>query len=142
MLERYIDKAIEEIDNLIRLTKADIEDIKQAKHQSMFDRIKTKEHAIVSFENYKSLIDDSIRALVTQNPSQNLETLLSEDAHVKLELMRNQLEKLHKINKRYAQFVVSVGEFYNTLYEEIIPVERDGYTSKNTKVASFLELRA
>jgi len=142
MLEHYIDKAIEEINNLIRLTEADIEDIKQAKHQSMFDRIKTKEHAIVSFENYKSLIDSSIQTLVTQNPSQNLETLLSENVHEKLELMKNQLEELHKINKRYARFVVSVGEFYNTLYEEIIPVERDGYTSKSTKAASFLEIRA
>ena len=142
MLEHYIDKAIEEIDNLIRLTKADIEDIKQAKHQSMFNRIKTKEHAIVSFESYKSLIDSSIQTLVTQNPSQNLETLLNENVHEKLELMKNQLGKLHKINKRYARFVVSVGEFYNTLYEEIIPVERDGYTAKSTKVASFLEVRA
>ena len=142
MLEHYIDKAIEEINNLIRLTEADIEDIKQAKHQSMFDRIKTKEHAIVSFENYKSLIDSSIQTLVTQNPSQNLETLLSENVHEKLELMKNQLEELHKINKRYARFVVSVGEFYNTLYEEIIPVERDGYTAKSTKAASFLEIRA
>jgi len=142
MLEHYIDKAIEEINNLISLTEADIADIKEAKHQSMFNRIKTKEHAIVSFENYKSLIDDSIRSLIEKNPSQNLETLLSENILNKLELMRERLEKLHETNRYYARFVVTVGEFYNSLYEKIIPVEKDGYTGKSTKLASLIEVRA
>lgn len=142
MLEHYINKAIEEINNLIKLTEADIEDIKQAKHQTMFDRIKTKEHAIVSFENYKSLIDDSIRSIIEKNPTNQIESVLGPEIQEKLETMRKQLEKLHEINKYYARFVVSVGEFYNSLYEEMIPVERDGYTSKSTKVASLIEVRA
>lgn len=142
MIEHYINKAIEEINNLIKLTEADIEDIKQAKHQTMFDRIKTKEHAIVSFENYKSLIDDSIRSIIEKNPTNQIESVLGPEIQEKLETMRKRLEKLHEINKYYARFVVSVGEFYNSLYEEMIPVERDGYTSKSTKVASLIEVRA
>jgi len=142
MLEHYIDKAIEEINNLIALTEADIEDIKQARHQSMFDRIKTKEHSIVSFENYKSLVDDSIHSLVEKNPTKQLDSILGPEIQKKLETMRKQLEKLHETNKYYARFVVSVGEFYNSLYEEIIPVEKDGYTGKSTKLASLIEVRA
>jgi len=142
MLEHYIDKAIDEINNLISLTEADIEDIKEAKHQSMFNRIKTKEHSLVSFGNYKSLIDNSIRSLMEKNPSQNLETLLGENIQNKLDLMRERLEKLHEVNRYYAKFVVTVGEFYNSLYEEIIPVEKDGYTKKSTKLASLIEVRA
>jgi len=142
MLEHYVDKAIEEINNLIKLTEADIEDIKQARHQSMFDRIKTKEHAIVSFENYKSLIDDSIRAVIEKNPAKQIDSVLGPVIQEKLEIMRKQLEKLHETNRYYARFVVTVGEFYNSLYEEMIPVEKDGYTGKSTKTASLIEVRA
>ena len=142
MLEHYINKAIEEINNLIKLTEADIEDIKQAKHQAMFDRIKTKEHAIVSFENYKSLIDDSIKSMIKKSPTNQIESVLSPEIQERLDIMRKQLERLQEVNRYYARFVVTVGEFYNSLYEEMIPVERDGYTGKSTKTASLIEVRA
>jgi hypothetical protein len=56
--------------------------------------------------------------------------------------LREKLEKLQEINRRYARFVIVVGEFYNALYEEMLPVEKDGYTGRNLKTASLIEVRA
>lgn len=53
MLMHYLNNAIKDIDNLIQLTKKDIEDIKIAQHSNVFERAKIKNDLIQSFENKK-----------------------------------------------------------------------------------------
>jgi len=142
MLKHYLDKALEDLDTLIDLTQMDIDDIKAARHDEMFDRIKTKEHTLLTFENRKSLIDNEITNIVKANPDSEMEELLGEDIRRQLEEFRTKLEELQEINRYYARFVITVGEFYNALYEEMLPIEKDGYTGKNTKAASLIEVRA
>ncbi|WP_300360932.1 hypothetical protein [Hydrogenimonas sp.] len=142
MLTHYLDKAAEDLQTLIDLTQKDIDDIKAARHQALFDRIKTKEHTLVTFENRKALIDNEIGNLIKANPDSEMEDLLDEEVQQKLSLLREKLEELQALNRYYARFVITVGEFYNTLYEEMLPIEKDGYTGKNAKLASLIEVRA
>ncbi|WP_300366379.1 hypothetical protein [Hydrogenimonas sp.] len=142
MLIHYLDKAAEDLQTLIDLTEKDIDDIKAARHDAMFERIKTKEHTLLTFENRKALIDNEINNLVKANPNSEMDELLDEEVQQKLNTLREKLEELQELNRYYARFVITVGEFYNALYEEMLPVEKDGYTGKNAKLASLIEVRA
>ncbi|WP_456485737.1 hypothetical protein [Hydrogenimonas sp.] len=142
MLKHYLEKAIEDLDTLDELTRKDIEDIKAARHDAMFERIEAKEHTLLDFENRKSLIDQEIATLVKANPGIEMDRLLDNEVKQYLSTMRSKLAQLQKINRHYARLVITVGEFYNTLYEEMLPVERDGYTGRSTKTASLIEVRA
>ncbi len=141
MLTHYLLKAVEDLDALIELTMRDIEDIKIARHDSMFGRVRAKEDRIASFEKYKALIDNEIAVLLKDHPESGLSDLLDEETQGWLARLRGTLERLHSVNRYYARFVIAVGEFYNSLYEEIFPTEQDGYTGKSPKVASLIELR-
>jgi len=142
MLKHYLEKAIDALERLIELTEKDIEDIKAARHDVMFDRLKTKEHSLVAFESHKALIDRTMAELIRRHPESELNALLDEETQRLLGRLRERLEALQEVNRRYARLVIVVGEFYNALYEEILPIERDGYTGKSAKAASFLEVRA
>ncbi|WP_456380375.1 hypothetical protein [Hydrogenimonas sp.] len=141
MLIHYLEEAGEDLQRLIDLTAGDIEDIKAARHERMFDRIETKERTLKAFENRKAAIDREIATLLKNNPNSGMEELLEEEVLEKLAALKAKLEKLQALNRRYARFVISVGEFYDSLYEEMLPVEKDGYMGKNTKLASLLEVR-
>ena len=142
MLTHYLDQAIGDLHELIALTDLDIEDVKAARHDAMFGRIETKERYLAAFERHKASIDKAIGELVAQNPGSEMEELLDGDVRQKLDTLRNKLEELQERNRRFARFVITVGEFYNALYEEILPIEKDGYTGKNAKLAALLEVRA
>jgi len=141
MLKNYLDRAIEALNRLIELTQMDIDDIKVAKHPEMFERVKEKEEMLEKFESHKALIDREILKIAQANPGSSLEDLLNEEIQERLAQLREKLEELQEINRHYARFVITVGEFYNTLYEEMFPVEKDGYTGRNTKLAALIEVR-
>jgi predicted DNA-binding protein YlxM (UPF0122 family) len=141
MLTHYLEKAVQDLQALIDLTQKDIDDIKAARHDAMFDRIKTKEHTLVAFESRKTLIDNEIANLTKKHPDSEMEELLDEEVRQGLATLREKLEELQALNRYYARFVITVGEFYNALYEEVLPVEKDGYTGKNAKLAALLEVR-
>ncbi|WP_457595833.1 hypothetical protein [Hydrogenimonas sp.] len=142
MLSHYLEGASKDLQTLIGLTRKDIEDIKAARHTPMFERIETKEHVLVAFESKKRLIDAHIAKLVEKSPGREMSELLTEEERKGLDALRERLEELQELNRRYARFVIAVGEFYNTLYEEVLPVEKDGYTGRNAKLAALLEVRA
>ncbi len=141
MLNHYLQKAVEDLEVLIELTSLDIEDIKLARHDEIFGRIETKESTLRRFENTKMLIENEISALLKSHPDSDLSELLDETDREGLQFLRENLEKLQMLNRYYARFVIAVGEFYNSMYEEIFPVEKDGYTANSPKIASLIELR-
>ncbi len=141
MLMHNLEKAIEDLERLMELTSMDIEDIKRARHDAMFERIALKERTLESFEKRKARIDGEIAALQKAYPESDLSELLEDETRRRLGELRDTLEKLQSLNRYYARFVITVGEFYNSLYEEMFPIEKDGYTGKSPKVASLIELR-
>lgn len=142
MLSDYLQRAIKDLDALIQLTQQDIEDIKQAKHEDVFEHTKAKNNLILSFEANKALLDNELVLRVKANENRELAEILSDEENALLERMKNSLITLKKLNKQYAKFVVTIGEFYNSLMDNIFPIDEQGYQKSVPKPASILKVRA
>ncbi len=142
MIQHYIDRVIEHIDSLIELTKDDIEDIKNAKNDSIFARTKIKDEIIGLFENEKVLLDSELLKLAKSNPECDLSDMLGDIEKERLETLRDKLGKLHRVNKEYARLVVAVNEFYANLFDKIFPTEMENYKKVNPKSFSLLQVSA
>jgi hypothetical protein len=142
MLNHYLETAIKDLQNIQKLIENDIEDIKEAKHESLFERSKIKEHAIVTFENKKAYIDNEILKLSKQNPEKELQELLSDEQQNLLDQLKQNLLTLKEKNRYFAKLLLSVSEFYNSLYSKMLPTEDDGYGPKMAKKTTLFELKA
>lgn len=142
MLMHYLNNAIKDIDNLIDLTKKDIEDIKIAQHSNVFERAKIKNDLIQSFENKKSLLDNELMKIIKDNGGKSLEDLLGLEQKELLSHMKLKLSELKLCNKEYAKYVVTISQFYNSLLDSIFPRDMEGYKMANHKPASLLKIRA
>jgi len=142
MLTLFLNDALSELNNIVLLTQQDIEDIKLAKHDPQFERSKVKMECITKFEHKKSLLDNEIAKIVSNNPDKDFTQLLSDDDFNKLDQLKATLQELKSLNKRYAKMVLAVSEFYNTLLDKIIPHEHHGYQKvSNYGAAGKLEVR-
>ena len=142
MLSHHLRGALKDLKELVELTQADIDDIKEAKHDNQFDRLSLKEEKISSFENKKAIIDYEISVLINKNPNSDLSSLISDEQHKLLDELKVELSNLHKINKRYAKLVLVVSNMYNSFLEQLVPTEMEGYEKVAAKRPSFLEVRA
>lgn len=142
MLQHYLLHAVKDIYTLIEITRNDIEDIKQAKHEKLFSRNRTKEDLILSFENKKAIIDHEVMKVAKANPGKNMEELLDQKTSDLLNSLRDSLKELKNINKRYARMVLAVYEFYNSLLERVLPSENNGYENSRRSSSSFLQVKA
>ena len=142
MLSYQLQSAIKDLESLIALSEEDISDIKQAKHNSQFERLSIKEEKIKSFEHKKAMIDREISKLMTSHPEKALSELLDNEQHQQLDLLKQNLGRLRDVNQQYAKMVLSVGAFYNTLLEKVVPTQMEGYQKIASTEASFLEVRA
>ena len=141
MLSHHLQGALEDLKDLIQITKSDIEDIKEAKNDTQFDRLAIKEEKLKSFESKKAMIDHEISSLMTSSPDKDLPQLLNEEQHESLSQLKLELSTLREENKHYAKLVLTVSNLYNTFLERLVPTEMDGYHKKASKNASILEVR-
>jgi len=65
MLSYHLESALCDLRDLIKITESDVEDIKEAKNDPQFDRLKLKEEKLKSFESKKAMIDHEISALMS-----------------------------------------------------------------------------
>jgi len=142
MLSYQLQSAIKDLDSLISLSEEDIADIREANHNPQFERLAIKEEKIKSFENKKAMIDREISKLMTQHPAQPLSELLDNEQHQQLDSLKKHLSTLRDVNQKYAKMVLSIGSFYNSLLERIVPTQMDGYHKIASTESSFLEVRA
>ena len=142
MLSHHLEGALKDLKELVELTQADIDDIKEAKHDNQFDRLSLKEEKISSFENKKAMIDYEISVLMNKNPDDELSSLISDEQHKLLDELKVELSNLHEINRRYAKLVLVVSNMYNSFLERLVPTEMEGYEKVAAKRPSFLEVRA
>lgn len=142
MLSYHLESAVNDLEQLVKMSEEDIEDIKLANHENQFERRKIKEDMIHSFENKKAMIDHEISKLMTQNPNTSLDQLLDEKENSYLQKLKLSLASLRAVNTKYAKMVLSVSSFYNTLLERLVPTEMHGYQKSTSKSASFLKIRA
>jgi len=142
MLSHHLEGALKDLKELVELTQADIDDIKEAKHDNQFDRLSLKEEKISSFENKKAMIDYEISVLMNKNPDDELSSLISDEQHKLLDELKVELSNLHEINRRYAKLVLVVSNMYNSFLERLVPTEMEGYEKVAATRPSFLEVRA
>jgi len=141
MLTHHLKNALEDLRDLISMTKSDIEDIKLAQHDPQFERLSLKDEKIKSFEAKKAMIDHEISSLIKLNPDRELPTLLNKEQHQLLDELKIELTNLHKINSKYAKLVLVVSNLYNTFLERIVPTEMQGYKKVAAKNSTLLEVR-
>jgi len=141
MLTHHLTNAIQTLQDLIDVTRNDIDDIKEAKHDNIFSRAQIKEQLVQSFENIKSMIDNEIAKQVQSNPDKELTEILDEEQQNHLDTMRNKLEELKKVNRYFGNMVIAVSEFYSSLLAKLIPSENVGYGKQQYKSASFLQIK-
>ena len=141
MLSHHLQGSLNDLRDLIKITESDIADIKEAKNDQQFERLSLKEEKLKSFESKKAMIDYEISSLMTAHPNKDLPELLNEEQHNALDELKIELSNLREVNKKYAKFVLSVSNLYNTFLERLVPTEMQGYNKVASKDASILEVR-
>ena len=141
MLSHHLQSALSDLRDLISITESDIADIKEAKNDQQFERLSLKEEKLKGFESKKAMIDHEISTLMTAHPDKDLPQLLNEEQHKALDELKIELSNLRDVNKRYAKFVLSVSNLYNTFLERLVPTEMQGYKKIASKDSSILEVR-
>ncbi len=141
MLSHHLQSALKDLRDLIAISQKDIDDIQEAAHDNQFERLSIKEGYLKSFESKKAMIDHEISKKMSENPEKGLSELLNEIEHKELENLKFELSALRDINQRYAKMVLSVGSFYNSLLERVVPTEMQGYKKVASSDSTFLKVR-
>lgn len=141
LLYRHLQEAITKLQKLISFTQQDIEDIKVANHEVIFERSREKIHIIKEFETSKGMIDKEIRCLTQTHPHLKIAQILDKKADSLLADMRKKLEELKSLNTHYARMVFAVSEFYTSIADKLIPREKADYKSQ-TEQSRLLKIQA
>ncbi len=141
MLSHHLNNALNDLNDLIKITELDIADIKEAKNNPQFDRLSIKEEKLKSFELKKAMIDHEISSLMSANPDKDLSLLITKEQFALLDELKVRLNSLRDTNKHYAKLVLLVSNLYNTFLERIVPTEMQGYNKVASKDPSILEVR-
>ncbi len=142
MIVENLQSAILDIDALVALTKSDIEDIKEARHERLSERLVEKEQLINSFERKKADLNNSLLNLTLSNEGRSIEEILSQNEADTLTVFKNKLTSLKIINKEYAKFVATISEFYNSLIDKMFTLESDGYEKNRLRPATIFMVSA
>ncbi len=141
MLSHHLKSALKDLRDLITISQKDIDDIQIAQHNNQFERMSMKEERLKSFESKKAMIDHEISKKMSANPDKDISELLNESEHKELENLKSELVNLREINQRYAKMLLSVGSFYNSLLEKVLPTEMQGYNKVASSDPTFLKVR-
>ncbi len=142
MIIQKLQDAIVDIDALVSLTLSDIEDIKQAQHENLGNRLVEKEVLISSFERKKALLNTELIKLTLSNDGKSMEEILSDDEADVLTLFKTKLTNLKAVNKDYAKFVVTISEFYNSLIDKMFTLDGNGYEKNKLAPATIFAMSA
>lgn len=142
MVKKYLDEAILELQELISITKQDIQNIQKADHSCVDEHTKKKGELVRKFEKTKSQLDSELIKLAQANSGTDLASILSDDIKDKLGELRESLEILQKVNKEYAKSVVVVKEFYDSLLKAMLGAQNgaSSYGDKNSSLADAEKL--
>jgi len=141
MLENHLNNAIKELDTLITFTLEDIALIKEAQHEALSNKQDDKKHALVAFERTKSLLNHALLK-ITQESNNALEEALNAEQSELLETFKVKLMQLKEVNIKYSKLVISVNEFYGTLFDRMFKFDSEGYQKTTPMPAAMLRVSA
>jgi predicted nuclease with TOPRIM domain len=142
VIVKRLESAIEDIDALIALTRSDIEDIKEAHHDKLSERLSEKEALINSFEHKKALLNSELLKLTQLHDGKSMDQILDDEATETLTLFKDKLSSLKAVNKEYARFVATISEFYNSLIDKMFTLEGKGYEKTTLAPATIFMVSA
>lgn len=142
MITKQLKSAIEDIDALVVLTKSDIEDIKEAHHDKLSNRLHEKNRLIESFEQKKTVLNTELLKLTLANEGQSIDQILSDEEASTLTQFKEKLSSLKAVNKEYAKFVATISEFYNSLIDKMFTLEGEGYEKNTLRPATLFMVSA
>ena len=123
------------LDQLIDITQKDIEDIKQAKHQQLFDRNKQKELLITQFSNLKSTIDS-----ILKSRNDNSQNLINPDEEPLLEDFKLKIKEFHTLHTKFAKMAFTISNFYTNLLHKITDAKPDIGYQMSPKIDNYNNL--
>jgi len=134
MLETTLKNTILVLENLISVTKEDIQNISQANHEEVFKNIRKKEDLANEFAKLKSEIDN---ILLSRNKP--VEEIFSAEEEKLFNLFKEKLFEFNALHKRFSKLALTVANFYNTLLakiknEESINYKNESFSYSNLKL--------
>lgn len=140
MLKKQLDEVNEILTCLIAQTKEDIEKIKLANHDGLKENLENKNKLINEFVFSKKKLDETLIAL-SKNSNKDLSELLDDEDKAKLEILRQNLRTLHKVNKEYAKFVLIMKDFFDGLLGKIFQ-NKENFNDKKAEPEALFNINA
>lgn len=112
MIYEIVDKMFVLITDLEASIELDIEDIRQAKHESLLNRNDQKHYMIEEITNLKQELNQELISKMQQGED-------IDKYREKVNSLEAELVKLYESNKRLASLVLPVQQMYKDLVEEI-----------------------
>ena len=128
MLTKKLNEVINTLDSLINITKQDIENIKKANHQKIFDNMKQKEKLAKHFSNTKNDID-----LILRQRNKPIEEIFSNEEEKLFEEFKEKLIEFNILHKKFSKLAISVANFYNALTQQIKEEKTINYNNNSFK---------
>ena len=128
MLIKKLNEAIDILNSLIEITKQDIENIKKANHQEVFNNIKTKEELAKCFSNTKNDID-----LILVKRNKPIEEIFSNEEEKLFDEFKQKLTEFNALHKKFSRLAISVANFYNALTQQIKEEKTINYNHNSFK---------
>ena len=128
------------IDTLIEITLQDIDDIKKANHDALFDRNIDKYKIISEFTTLKKEIDS---ILVKRSESGlDISQMLSPEEDKLLSEFKEKLSLFMQVHKKFSKLLFTITHFYNNLVNKVTEAEVDiGYQMKSNSYQSNFSLK-
>lgn len=136
MLLQKLNQINNTLNELILLTKEDIEFIKNAKHEELFNNIPKKEKLSEQFAQLKNEIDQ-----ILVNRNKPLEEIFSPEEEKEFEKFKNLLNEFYELHKHFSKLSFVVANFYNVLVNKIKNKEKITYDNDSLP-NSQLKLKA
>ncbi len=136
MLIKKLNEINDVLSNLIKITKEDIEFIKNAKHDELFNNISKKENLSMQFSKLKTQIDE---ILIRRNKP--LENIFSKEEEKEFEKFKTLLNEFYDKHKYFSKLSFVVANFYNVLMDKIKNKEKITYNNDSIP-KSQLKLKA
>lgn len=112
MINEIIQRMSELVTNLQKSIELDMEDVKNAKHESLLSRNDEKHNMINEITELKSKLNKELIAKMQEGVDVNI-------YREKVDFLEVELKNLYDSNKRLASVVLPVQQMYKELVEEI-----------------------
>jgi len=112
MIVVTIERMSELVKNLQKSIELDMQDVKDAKHESLLNRNDEKHHMINEITELKSKLNQELIVKIQEGEDVNI-------YREKVDVLEVELKNLYELNKKLASIVLPVQQMYKELVEEI-----------------------